>query len=600
MKKQPSPRSWWRCLLKLCGGASLNHRHRNHRSSRVSLNVESLESRLVPARFDFLGGGTDPSLWEDPANWGQTCPPGSGDDVYFTDVQSLAVVNATSSVAVLSLNFDAPSMTLNFQTSFQAQAFNLSNGTVNLQGPATVTNLRMAGGTLGGAGTLSVSGELDWWAGTMAGTGTTEIGPEANLFLEAGSPKTLGRTTVNYGDATWYGDDTITGGTFRNAAQGLFVIWGDGTLAGVSFINEGTLRKDGEGGTTLIESGSFVNSALVEIGSGFLEFPQTSVVNTGQIRVYDGGLSISSGWSQVGTIYLGQNGSVEFLSSMALSVGTSVTGSGTALFSAGTVYWLGGTYDVGETVIRGGNVIFDISAATDHLYLGPGPLDGSTLDGSGQFTVRRSFLWAGGDLLGTGILQIDAAAEMMIAAVSEVNTKHFGARTLENLGTIVWSGEGNIEFTQPAATINNRGTFEIVNNQSMRAALNAQVILNNYGTLRKQRSWGTTRLENLQLRNYGTVNIDTGTVRLQGSSMPPTEPDRTIGLNEGTVTLADERSTLVFANGFFDWNAGAVSGPGKFGVDPIGMIKLNATLPCRPWSFAARSISTARSPVTGI
>jgi hypothetical protein len=128
--------------------------------------LERLEPRVHPATYNWFGasGGS----WDTLANWqvGGVTPtvlPGFSDDVSFGSFSG-TVTHATSA-----------SDTVNSLTGTQA-TLNLSAGSLSLASTttgSTIANLIQSGGTLGGAGSLTVNGLTTWTGGTMSGTGVT-------------------------------------------------------------------------------------------------------------------------------------------------------------------------------------------------------------------------------------------------------------------------------------------------------------------------------------------------------------------------------------------------------------------------------------------
>src|SRR5213075_688906 len=115
------------------------------------------------------------------------------------------------------------------------------SGVTTLAGSAAAQNLSLEGATLDGAGTLIVSGTLNWTAGTMAGSGVTQI---------------------------------LNGGTFN--ISGSFTIQNDlacgvGGGAGSIFNNSGTFLKSAGAGTTTFAV-TFNNTGSASAVSGSILF----------------------------------------------------------------------------------------------------------------------------------------------------------------------------------------------------------------------------------------------------------------------------------------------------------------------------------------
>jgi hypothetical protein len=147
-------------------------------------------------------------------------------------------------------------------------------GTVTLNGPVMAENLYLENGTLGGAGSLTVYGTLNWTDGVMVGSGSTDIavGAELNFDFTIGFQTRIldGRTLNIIGTATWYTGSMRA----QNGAQinntGTFLSTGDGVLSGddrVAFINAGTFLQQADG-RTLTLALPFNNAGTLEVQAG--------------------------------------------------------------------------------------------------------------------------------------------------------------------------------------------------------------------------------------------------------------------------------------------------------------------------------------------
>ena len=147
----------------------------------------------------------------------------------------------------------------------------------------TALNLQLAGGTLGGAGDLTIDagGVFTWSGGTIDGGGKVTIPETGQLNISGASNKSLrDRTINNSGTTTWSGTGNINSGlgaVFNNLAGGIFDVKNDRSfsdnLGGAApvFNNTGTVRKTAGAGTTTI-SVTFNNTGIIDI--------QTGIVNT--------------------------------------------------------------------------------------------------------------------------------------------------------------------------------------------------------------------------------------------------------------------------------------------------------------------------------
>ncbi|MCZ2341134.1 MAG: choice-of-anchor A family protein, partial [Bacteroidales bacterium] len=80
----------------------------------------------------------------------------------------------------------------------------LTNGSLSFSTPASLVSFTQSGGTLAGAGDLTVTGTLSWTSGTMSGAGTTIIAAGGTLALSGYDTRFLvGRTLRIAGTGTW-------------------------------------------------------------------------------------------------------------------------------------------------------------------------------------------------------------------------------------------------------------------------------------------------------------------------------------------------------------------------------------------------------------
>jgi hypothetical protein len=136
---------------------------------------------------------------------------------------------------------------------------------------------------LDGAGNVEVHGSLNWYAGTIRGTGGFAVTESGRLVMEParvngidpGPARRLdGRTIANAGRTTLHQELTLSGGAaFVN--RGLFEVQAAGAMNQGSespsvFVNEGLFRLDAEDATFAVGAG-FVNEGTAEIGAGVLQ-----------------------------------------------------------------------------------------------------------------------------------------------------------------------------------------------------------------------------------------------------------------------------------------------------------------------------------------
>jgi hypothetical protein len=166
---------------------------------------------------------------------------------------------------------------------------------------------------------------------------------------------------------------------------------------------------------------------------------------------------------------------------------------------------------------------------------GSGEGNPPTLTGTGAITVHGTLDWESGSIAGS--LQITIAPD---ATLNFVNPEGilFSGRRLENQGTVFWTGLGNIEVS--GVITNDAGAlFDMQNPATMQYGGGSVSRFDNAGTLLTTTNGGTTSFDGVALDNYGTVNIQSGTLVLAGG-----------GANAGTISVP-EGTTLNFASGFF-------------------------------------------------
>ncbi len=168
----------------------------------------------------------------------------------------------------------------------------------------SITNLTLAGSNL--VSTNTVTGTMNWTAGTMSGALTVASGAVLNLggsgALQLYGALTNAGTVVvtNTGYLRlYYGPPTYTGAIY-NLAGGLFDIQNDQfflyNVTGNEFFNNaGTLRKSAGSGTTVIYP-IMNNAGLIEADSGTLGFQTIPNLSDGEVRF---GLSSLSNFGKI-------------------------------------------------------------------------------------------------------------------------------------------------------------------------------------------------------------------------------------------------------------------------------------------------------------
>ena len=381
----------------------------------------------------------------------------------------------------------------------------LRGGTVSVADGVAVLahNFDLSGGTLSGAGELTVTGTMNWTAGGMGGPGLTTFAPDAVLAISGDSNKTFSHRTVNNaGTATWTGtgriDSTRGGAVFNNT--GTFEVQADTTFTWTGF---GTRPRFTNGGT-FIRTG---NPGLTDFRGIVFNNESSVAIETGVLRLAGGGVNS-------GSFAVAAAARLEF-------GGRDHTLSPTTTFP-----------ESGVIRVSGGTLAADPGAS---LTLARLELTGGKLAGEGDFTVTESLEWSAGGMTGTGATHIPADARVNITGERE---KDLSGRTFNNAGTVVWTGSGRILSATGGAVFNNleTGTFDARSDATFTWSLfNDRPVFNNHGTFIKSAGSGTTELRRIDFRTDGTVTVLTGRLLLAGNY---TQNGGTTVLDGGLLDIA--------------------------------------------------------------
>ena len=405
---------------------------------------------------------------------------------------------------------------------------NVSGGTVNFNtANASAGGGTLSGGTIGGNGTLNINGAYTWTGGAMSGGGTTAIASSSSLAIDTGNLHVLaGRTINNGGTLTWTGIGGIraTAGTnaITNLSGGIFNAQNDSFTEVTS---GGTLAINNQAGATLNKSGPGTTT-----GFSF----DTTFNNAGTVNVQSGTLAIQGGTSS-GSFAIGSGGvlSLSGSATQSLSPSSSVTGAGIVNFTGGTTD-IAGAYTVsGDTNVSGGTVNFNAANAS----LGGGSFSGGTLGGNGTLTINGAYSWTGGTMGGGGTTAIASSASL---AIGTGNLHLLVGRTINNSGTLTWTGTGGIRAAGGTNAITNLsgGVFNAQNDSFTEQAFGGTLAINNQAgaTLTKSGAGTTTGFSfGTTFNNAGTVNVQSGTLGL-GTY---TQTGGVLKLDGGAVTTTD-------------------------------------------------------------
>ena len=182
---------------------------------------------------------------------------------------------------------------------------------------------------------------------------------------------------------------------------------------------------------------------------------------------------------------------------------------GAVTVSGGTLT-VGGSFDSNAEVdVSGGTLSLGAASVINDTF----ELNSGTLTGAGDLTVIDSLGWSGGTMGGAGSTNATGGLSITGSAA-----KTLSGRVLNNQGAASWSDTGNITLSSGAVLNNLVGyTLDVQNDQSFVAAGSPLPTINNAGVfLKSAGSATTTASTNVRFNNTGTVEVQTGTVSLNG------------------------------------------------------------------------------------
>src|SRR5262249_25683014 len=173
--------------------------------------------------------------------------------------------------------------------------------------------------------------------------------------------------------------------------------------------------------------------------------------------------------------------------------------------------------------------------------------------------------WTGGGLDGSGSVVVASGATLSIAGG---NDKAFSQRTLANSGTVIWSG-GNFN-TGNGAILTNLvgGVIDIQSDQSWTHNQGGSpAAINNAGLLKKSAGSGTSTVQAV-LNNYGTLDIQSGTLSFSksgdGHGIYKVAAGATLNFGSDGTTL--EADSSVSGAGTVSFGGSTVNGHGSYTV----------------------------------
>ncbi len=416
----------------------------------------------------------------------------------------------------------------------------LNGGTLDVQADAAIANLEIAGGTVTGGADLTVTESLVQTGGTLAGAGTLIVGAGAEALF--GSPWT---GTSDPGSAVM--------AVARNLA-----------IEGTAVIEQAELRLG-------IDDAPDIGIDVTVAAGGVLEFDgararlrdyrssageENRVINDGTIRKTGGGIAdIDPG------ILVSGGGTIEASEGMLATpigdFGSFAPPPGTPVYADavgnGVTRVLAEADGVSEISVTGGVLQVDEDITLDNLSMTNG-----RIEGTGRITVTGRFDWEGGDIRGNNEIVVRSGAEAVIGAAYDVEAPanhgnlHLGGRLVIE-GTALQS-QAVLRLGSLTAGEDAEGVLEIAAGGSYvldgwRADINryrdgsdgslSQIIVD--GSLSKT-GGGESLLSGLPVSGTGTVaQSGDGTLRFQSGSMAFDAPGFALSgeviLSAGTMAI---------------------------------------------------------------
>ncbi|MCW5933780.1 MAG: hypothetical protein KIT45_05670 [Fimbriimonadia bacterium] len=532
--------------------------------------------------------GVVSTSWSNASNWAPSGVPVNGDDV------------TISAVAIRMPNYSSGTVSLNSLT--VSGTLTISGGQITVATNSTMTNLNLSGGTLTGNVNFTINDTFNWTGGTLSGTGTFTISSSAVCNISSANTKTLNaRTLTNLGEINWSGTgnlQAVNNPTLNNGIAGVINI-----QSAADWVGGGTINNQ-----ALITQNQQLRGHIVKSGTSITTIG-ASVNNNGQITVLSGvSLSFDAGGIGGSNSIFNCAGTLNFPlgTVFTFNTGSLVQGTGQINVSGGTVN-CNGTYNLttpntspAAIVLGGGALNFNpnatlqslgswirVAGGTLDLNSGEAPivqkfelLSGSLL-GSDRLIVMNEMLWSGGQIAGSGVLELRPTCQTSLsgAAVKQLG----GTRAIDNSSDILWTGSGNVQCSG-SPVFNNMPNADITIQTG--ADWTGSGVFNNSGNLiegqfgKVIKMYSATGEETefaVQFNNDGRVEIQQSAVlRMSGG-----------GVHNGAFLI---NSALSLNGGTTTFNSGSlVNGDGQVKLT-IGTVHFNGTYNLTPTSPLASTV----------
>ena len=496
--------------------------------------------------------------------------------------------------------------------------FRISGGRVYADTDSTLeldftngSRIEIAGGLIGGGtGQVINRGSLEWSSGSM---GQGELSNSSPEFLISGTVRIpRGSSLTNTGTIRQVGDsaavvlgsdpyDPKPTATLNNLAGAVYEFEGDGGIDAwgnspyfdsAEVNNAGTFRKSaGTGEARIGDRVSFNNTGVVEVTSGTLRIQGGGLSRDGHYEFANGGriqVSYSSYWGG-----LAWEGETSANGDGVLSIGGKVAPGSAAWFDSSR-FTNGARLEIGDRLnVHSGATLTLAMTGVAQAQMASGRLhgEGTTVnlgnfafmggeiggDGSGQVINQGNFVWTGGSVVGSGGLTNESDQFTIRGNGGQrIGGYYYSpvAGVLTNVGTIAHEADGVLQLVNgsllnnlPGALYDFQGDGQITGGSGT---------INNAGVFRKSAGAGQTTIDSyISFNNTGTVEVDSGTLRFNGTFEQTAGTSRLAGgvLAFGTAQI--EGGLLTGAGSVIGNvnNSGGVVSPGA----SAGMMVINGT-----------------------
>ncbi len=560
-----------------------------------------LASSRVASATTFVWTNALGGSWSAITNWSPNGVPGVGDTAMISSNGTYTVtVNSAQAVGNLTMNAASGAQTLNIASGGTLTNNSASTGNAN-------AILEVSGGTLTGAGSLALSGPLNWSGGTIKNvvqcSGGTFTGSD---FLDGGqiinvgtmawnSPTILdgagsvisnafGATLTATGSGNFMEDEYGPPQTFYNAGQFNISASGVSAIFGDDFVNSGTTTINGgtasflDGGTNSSMISVTASTAALQFGGGtFTNTSGSTISDTGSL-IFNAGIVNLAGAVAVGVSNLfngataNVTGNYPITTLLVVSGGTA-TFNGSAAITPSAMTMSGGTISGNPVTVSGslnwsGGIIKNVVQCNGGTFSGSDFLDG------GQIINVGTMAWNSPTILdGAGSVISNAIGATLTATGSGnfMESEYGPPQTFYNAGQLNVTASGisaifGDDFVNSGTTTINAGTASFLD-----GGTNTSMISVTAATAALQFGGGTfTNTSGSTISDTGSLIFNAGTVNLAGAV--------TVGVSNlfngatANVTGNYPITTLLVVSG------GTVTFNGSAAITPSAMILSGGTI----------------------